>query len=325
MSQGKFVISLDFELMWGVRDHHNYQTYGREIEAVHETVPKLIDLFNEFGVKATFSAVGMLFAKDREELEQYLPTKKPSYTKFDLSPYPTYLNSSSIAEHDKLHFAADLIDQLRQSPHEIGTHTFSHYYCLEEGQNKEQFKADLQSAVAIALAKGVELNSIVFPRNQFNKTYLEVCAELGITSVRGTENSWLYKARNREEESQLRRAFRLIDAYVNISGHHCYDKKDAKQSIPMNIAASRFLRPYSPKLYMLEKLKIRRIQKSIVHAAKNGLCYHLWWHPHNFSRNTEQNVDQLRSILGYYQKMNQKYGMASCTMTEISSEWSKRI
>lgn len=34
--------------------------------------------------------------------------------------------------------------------HEIGSLTFSHYYCHETGQTIEQFEDDLKSAVAIA-------------------------------------------------------------------------------------------------------------------------------------------------------------------------------
>ncbi|MFY0643050.1 MAG: polysaccharide deacetylase family protein [Bacteroidia bacterium] len=320
MSKGKLVISLDFELMWGVRDHHNHHTYGEQIEAVHSTIPRMINLFDTYGVKATFSAVGMLFARDLQELESYIPDLKPSYAKFDLSPYPTYLKSNAVSEHERLHFAPTLIDQIKDSDHEIGTHSFSHYYCLEDGQTLEQFESDLKSAIAIAENKGIEVNSIVFPRNQFNQDYLEVCKRNNISSVRGTENSWLYEARNRQNESSLRRALRLLDAYINISGHHCHSIEETDDSIPINIPASRFLRPYSSALAFLEGLKLNRIKKSMKFAARNGLCYHLWWHPHNFSRNTEQNFKQLDQVLKYYLKLNQKYGMESLTMTDLSEQ-----
>lgn len=44
-------------------------------------------------------------------------------------------------EESKYHFDKDLIDWLvSNGNHEIATHTFSHFYCLESGQNKEEFQ-----------------------------------------------------------------------------------------------------------------------------------------------------------------------------------------
>ena len=37
---GKFIISLDFELMWGVRDEKDKPTYGNNITGVHKIFSK---------------------------------------------------------------------------------------------------------------------------------------------------------------------------------------------------------------------------------------------------------------------------------------------
>ena len=71
------------------------------------------------------------------------------------------------------------------------------------------------------------------------------------------------------------RIYRLLDTYFNISGHNTYDL-NAKNGV-FNVASSRFLRPYSKKLKILEPLKIARIKKSMTHAAKNHEVYHLWF------------------------------------------------
>jgi hypothetical protein len=62
-THGKFVISLDFELMWGMRDKHTVETYGKNIAAVHEIIPKLLEKFNSYNIKATFATVGFCFLK----------------------------------------------------------------------------------------------------------------------------------------------------------------------------------------------------------------------------------------------------------------------
>ena len=43
---GKFIISLDFELMWGVRDKKDKTTYGNNILGVHKVIPKLLEIFS---------------------------------------------------------------------------------------------------------------------------------------------------------------------------------------------------------------------------------------------------------------------------------------
>jgi hypothetical protein len=180
--------------------------------------------------------------------------------------------------------------------------------------------ADLKAAIAIAEKWGISIKSIVFPRNQYNAAYLQVCTELGITSIRGNEQSWLYEPRPFEKETLLRRALRLTDAYFNITGHHCYTNDFMKASRPFNIPASRFLRQYKPRLKMLEGLRLRRIKNSMTHAAKNGLTYHLWWHPHNFGINQQENIIFLEKVLQHYQLLHRQYGFANCTMAALANQ-----
>ena len=89
---------------------------------------------------------------------------------------------------------------------------------------------------------------------------------------------------------------------------------------PVNIPSSRFLRPYYSKLQFLDWLRLRRIKKSMTHAAKNNLMYHLWWHPHNFGINQLENFSFLEEILVHYRYLNEKYSFTSCTMTELAKE-----
>lgn len=58
----------------------------------------------------------------------------------------------------------------------------------------------------------------------------------------------------------------------------------------------------------------------MTHAAKKNLVYHLWWHPHNFGRNTERNIKMLDSILEHYAYLNKKYGFGSITMQGLSEQ-----
>lgn len=325
MTNGNLVISLDFELMWGVRDIQTLEKYGPNIRGVHQAIPRLLSLFEQHKIRATFACVGLLFFETKAELLNNLPNNLPAYTDKSLSPYLGYFDElDADATKDLYHFAPRLIEQILSHPsHEIGSHTFSHYYCLEEGQNINSFRDDIKAAKKIAKRFNVELTSLVFPRNQFNEEYLRVCSEQGIICIRGNETSWLYKARTEQKESLLRRAFRLADAYLNLTGHNCYNDDVLKKDIPVNIPASRFLRPFSKKLKMLEWLRLKRITSGMAHAAKNGLTYHLWWHPHNFGMNQEENFLFLKKVLDCYSHLNRVYNFQSYTMSELAETFMK--
>jgi len=318
---GKFVISLDFELFWGVRDKRTIENYGTNILGVRQAIPTMLALFDKYGVKATFSTVGFLFAKNKEELLAYCPEMKPQYKEINLSPYNTFDVVGYDEKNDPYHFGFSLVQQIKENNnHEIGTHTFCHYYCLEPGQSHMEFKEDLLAAKKIAAAHGINVRSLVFPRNQFNEEYLSICKEVGIDSYRGNPASWLYSGRNKNDESLIRRAFRFIDTYINLTGHHCHTKQYVLSSSLVNVAASRFLRPYSKKFSFLENLRLRRIKNAMLHAAKNKKLFHLWWHPHNFGVNLQENIDFLEQILRYYKLLQQQYRFRSISMTGLTDE-----
>lgn len=318
---GKFVISLDFELFWGVRDKRTIDSYGEFIEKTHEIVPELVTIFNDYKIKSTFATVGFLFAESKKEIEDYSPNKKPYYVDSNLSPYSDcFVQVEKFSEKDLYHYAPKLISLLvNDGNHEIASHTFSHFYCLEEGQTKEDFEEDVKAAVQIAKNKGVDIKSMVFPRNQVNFDYMENCANYGIIAFRGNERVWFNKAESEEKTTVLKRIARTLDCYINISGHHCYSIDDMGKGYPYNIPSSRFLRPYLKKLSFFEPLKLRRIKKGMTYAAKRNELYHLWWHPHNFGNHSEENFNTLHKILEHYKYLNIKYGFESITMEQMAN------
>lgn len=60
---GDFVISLEFELLWGVRDHADRHSYGRNILGGREAIPRMVDHFARHGVVATWATVGFMFCE----------------------------------------------------------------------------------------------------------------------------------------------------------------------------------------------------------------------------------------------------------------------
>lgn len=313
MSKGIFTISLDFELFWGVRDHRTLESYGENIRNVHHVVPRLLELFAKYNVHCTWATVGFLFFKEKQELLSYLPAHRPDYYKKEYDPYP-YLEQNEL--ENKYHFAPALIEQIKRTKgQEIGTHTFSHFYTLEKSTTIEQFRSDLQAAIKIAKERGIEINSIVFPRNQYSDDHIKACLQGGIKIYRGNELSGAYRPISRENENIFRKGIRFADAYSNITGNHCHPVPASGDII--NIPASRFLRPYKPKLKMLDGLKLRRIKQGIKFAADRGLIYQLWWHPHNFGKYMDENFNFLEQALKFYQQLNREEKIESLNLMEI--------
>lgn len=312
---GSFVISLDFELLWGVRDHSNKTTYGENVLGAREAVPRILELFAKNGICATWATVGFLFCENKEELRASIPSEQPNYANSRLSNY-TYIDEVGENEKtDPYYFALSLILAINQTPgQEIGTHTLSHFYCLEDGQTCSAFEADIVAAKRLARTHDIELRSIVFPRNQFAPEHLEVCARHGITHYRGNPAGWAYRATKGAEQTYARRALRLIDAYSGILGSQAFE---IEKSDPQDVPASRFLRHCADHLTVFQPLLIATIRRGMTSAARNGAGYHLWWHPHNFGRNLEDNMAGLIEIIEHFSTLRDSFGMRSMAMRDF--------
>ena len=308
---GTLIVSLDFELFWGMHDCSTLEKYGPNILGGRKAIPQMLDLFCKYGIHATWASVGMLFANSPQELHPYLPQRKPSYLHAALSPYPFL---SHIPDGDPHYFAPKLLEQISQTPgQEIGSHSFCHYYCREEGQSPEDFYDDMRAALSIGKDKGYALKSVVLPRNQSEPDYIDVLRELGYTSYRDEENDWIHeKVRFRP----LMRLLRLADVYLPLTGQGCFLPKNENGIV--NIVGSRMYKPRF--IGLLEPLKLRRIKKQMLHAAKHDLCFHLWWHPHNIGVNTAYHLKQLEVIFSYYKWLQTTYDMRSLNMGELAEE-----
>jgi len=318
---GYFIISLDFELMWGVRDHRNINNYGNNILGVRKVIPKILDLFIRYNIHATWATVGLLFAKTRDEMLDFAPSLelRPKYKKIILSPYKAIEQEIGKNEkEDPYHFGKSLIDRIIETEgQEIGTHTYSHYYCLESGQSIEEFDADLKSAISIASNTGKKIYSIVFPRNQMSTQYIDIAALNNIKIYRGNPDSFLYKARSVTENNGIIRCLRLVDGILPLINNLDYEKKDKRNDI-IDVKASRYLRPYNSRISDYSRLHIARIAKEMMCAAIRNRIYHLWWHPHNYGNNIEQNIYYLNEIIKIYQQLSDEYGMESYNMKDMA-------
>ncbi|MCL2658910.1 MAG: polysaccharide deacetylase family protein [Acidobacteriaceae bacterium] len=314
-SFGGFVVSLDFELHWGVRDHLTIGQYRDNLLGVRKAIPAMLELFVRYGIHATWATVGFLFLQNRDELMDSLPEELPVYCDTRLDPYAALSELGWDEEEDPFHYAPSLIQKiLTCEGQEIGTHTFSHYYPLAEGPTLESFRSDLESAKNVAHRYGITLKSIVFPRNQVSQLHLQVCSECGLIAYRGTGNDpWICK-----ENDSYARFMRLADSCLYLGSSRCMTPyRDPIYTI-VDVPQSRFLRPWSSAQRVLAPMQLKRILASMDAAAKNNRIFHLWWHPHNFGVHLEKNMTVLTHIANHYLYLHEKMRWPSLTMSEIA-------
>ena len=316
---GTLIVSLDFELFWGMLDVCPLEAYQDNVLGGRKAIPKLLELFQKHGIHATWAAVGFLFAENYEEICRYFPKNKPGYINEKLNAYPEFEKIGKNEQEAPCFYAPSLLQTIAAVPgQEIGSHTFSHYYCREAGQTPEQLAEDMAAAKAIAGAHGYDLTSVILPRNQCEPEYTDILRQAGFTAYRDEENDWIY---NKVKSGLLFKVLRTLDMYLPLTGQGGYTPK-CEGGI-WNLTGSRMFRPIRPHL-PLERLKIRRIKRQMLHAAKNGLTFHLWWHPHNVGVRTEEHLKQLDEIFSYYEELKETYGMRSLNMREAAGELSKQ-
>lgn len=320
---GIFTISLDFELHWGGFEKWPLEQYRQYFSNTRKVIPELLEQFARHEVHVTWATVGMLFHADKASLTSVFPKQQPGYTQRELSAYE-YIGRHGVGnneQEDPFHYAGTLVHRILSTPfQELGSHTFSHYYCNEAGQTVDQFRDDLKAAQRSAAQYGKTLRSLVFPRNQFNEDYLRVCYEEGFSAVRDNPRDWFWNIRSTQNESLWKRLNRGADAYLPVGKHNTYSMSSiaVREGLPLCLPASRLLRPYRPSEFFLNAMKIARIKQEMERAARHGEVYHLWWHPHNFGSFPSESMASLAKILNHYDYCRNRYAMTSLSMGEMA-------
>ena len=278
------VISLDFELRWGVADKlpDSPDAYRRNLEGEPEAVYGMLDYFAREGIGATWATVGALSCADWDEYLDRAPPP-PAY-KDEREGFK--IGWRKIDPTGRLHFAPDAVAAIaKASGQELGSHTFSHICFREAGCGPADVLADSR-AVAKAFDEkfGVTPTSFVFPRNQVSQT--EALEQAGIERWRSNPKVKCWNATRREEQSRLVRGMRLIDSLAPIG---------SRRAPAGEMRASYLVRyPLSDRLWKLHLGRIRRDAGRL----RGGETLHLWWHPHNLGADVGRSLGRLAQLVG---------------------------
>lgn len=295
-----------------------FEDVADRFKKVETVVNKMLQLFEKYEIHASWAVVGLLGHSSLEDLIAKNKSAQISYSHKNFSVFPiTYDNYKDIPF--EILTGLNEVKRILKTPHqELSSHTFAHYYTLEEGQTETEFKADLASMTAFGNELGHTFRSIIFPRNQINPSYLKILNESKYVAFRGNQDNKDWANSSFLNETKTQKVRRVLDAYFSISKTKVYKIADLSSvSGLVNIPASRFLRPNRGKS-LWEKRKLKRVKEEMTEAAINGTIYHLWWHPHNFTFEPEMSLIQLEEILKHYQNLNKAYEFISLNMGEIA-------
>jgi hypothetical protein len=299
------VLSLDFELRWGVHDvcGMNPNAYRENLEAEREVIPELLTMFHSHEIRATWAAVGAIGCSNWTEYFARAPAP-PRYVD------PVFAVKSAYAEMDpdgRLHFAPELMQQILGTPGQrLGTHTFSHLFLRERGVTAHDAAADLAAAHALHCTRfGSSPMSLVFPRNQ--PAFIEVVRASSVQIWRGNAAAWYYECEDSEHSGPLPRALKLLDAF------NPFTKRAAPVEADMN-RASLFLRLNLPPFaWAAHVLRI----KAQLDRLRPGEVFHLWFHPHNVGKKIKYRLARVEQIVGMIAERQSAGRLRSASMEDL--------
>jgi peptidoglycan/xylan/chitin deacetylase (PgdA/CDA1 family) len=300
------VISLDFEMRWGVHDvyGYNFDQYRENVSNLHEVVPHALNLLAERNLRATWAAVGAIGLNGWQEYFDFAPPA-PAYNNARLVVSPRY---AELDADGLLHFAPNLIWKILATPgQELGSHTFSHIYFREPGVTEIDFLSEMNIVAKLWRERfKIDPVSLVFPRNQI--AFEHLIPRTGIRIWRGNESSWYFNQNTEQTNSPLPRLLRLTESISPWTRRAVLPEAGVTRS-------SLFIRFNLPEL--LWRLHMVRIDAEL-RSLTPGQVFHIWWHPENLGIHLGRSLNRLSELLDVVASNCMRGHAVSSNMEDLS-------
>lgn len=313
--KGIFIISLDFELIWGTADLFGAEGFRRACEIERERViDELLSLFAEFEFPATWCILGHLFL---DKCEMVNGQKHPEIVRPQHAWHPADWFQHDPCETENEHsvfVGRSLVEKIKNCPvkQEIGSHSFSHVIFADEGCSRATAESEMKECVRLAREMGINLESFAFPRNEVG--HLDVLSEQGFSCYRGVEPNWYESAKVPEK---VRRILRLFDVLRAAKPPVVLPEKT--ESGLWNIPGSAIYFPmHGGRRHIPVSLRVKRAVKGLNAAAKEKKIFHLWFHPTNMADETEAMFSGLRQIMQHAARLRDKNELEFMTMGQLA-------
>lgn len=306
---GTLVFSLDTELAWGYfdLDARRERLFSPDGSRERRSIAGLLDLCEEFEVRATWALVGHLFHPRCEDCDPCpLVAWRGRYRSFE-----------QIHQTDHpLWYAEDVLEQLlaRRDRHEIACHGYSHRPWPELSPDEARMEAE--TWIRLAAQRGLKPGSLVFPRNQI--AHLDQLREAGFTSYRDAD-----PLPGDGRRTPFRAALKLLGQVTGrvVPPTCALEDLDHREGL-LRQPPSAYLFDIRRSLEGLldraglARLRLGSLIRGIRQAGAKGEILHLWAHPWEF-RN-RHDLDKLRALFEVFAEERAEGRLVSATMGEIT-------
>ena len=275
----------------------------------------MLDLFQRRDIRATWATVGALLCESKDEL-----LARAEHAAGKGAAIPRLEDIGPDERRDPYHFGASLARLIASCPgQEIGTHTFSHRCALEPGETLARLLRRCLERVGAAPGVGDQLQV-----DRLSPQSVRPGAARGLPRARikplsrqRGEMVLCPGAGERADQSappmsSRRQLYRPLRP-------ECVAAERANDGPLINVASSRFLRPFSRRFSALDGLRMRRIEKAMEEAATPVEPFIYGGIRRISARTSRRTWAILTKVLDRFQRLRDEYGMQSRAMCEVAN------
>jgi peptidoglycan/xylan/chitin deacetylase (PgdA/CDA1 family) len=302
---GVFVVSLDTELGWGQFDTTDIEAEHASFEETPAVIDALLTLFDRHEIPVTWALVAHLLTECRRPDE---PAPDPEWAGW-MSKLPCRTGVDS-----NVWYAPEILDAIRTATvgHDIGLHGYTHMTLGTDGCSKPAAEAEIDRALDILRAAGVDPDSFVYPRNEVG--HRDVLAARGIDTYRGVDDRWF----ERDFVPGLAKpALRYLDEAARITPPMV---TPSRREGLVEIPGSQVFRPYRGGWQYTPRHSQRtRAKRGLHRAAETGEIFHMWFHPCNLVGHPDTLLAELDAVLATAATLRDAGKLEVSSMAEVAT------
>ncbi len=296
MKKGMVLFSVDFELYWGVRKTRRPDVYGKNILGAREVVPRLVRLFETYGIKSTWGCVGALAFETRSELTDFIVAHA------GMSAHALHRARGVLEEvknvPDEFLFFPDGFSLLRESRSvDLVSHGFLHDFPLGAPSPSAASVMEIDLYREMEREFGLSPSrGHIFARNQCSEEILDAYVRNGFFYFRMGAGG------------RMKERVRSLLALPGVA--RCPVRRHGKACL---VSAGAFLR-----FGKRDRWYMQRVLLALSLAVKTGGLAHFWWHPHNMGHDPARSLSDMEIILEKVAEMKAKGVVKDVTMKELA-------
>jgi peptidoglycan/xylan/chitin deacetylase (PgdA/CDA1 family) len=313
--QPTFALTFDTELMWGSFDRMSVERFQQRYPDIRATIRAILDQLDEFGIPATWAVIGHLFLERCEpdaSGRNHPELLRPAHPWFD----GDWLRDDPGTDRERapLWYGTDILDAIQgaATPHEIGSHSFTHPIFGAPGMTADVARSELAACVRVAAERGITLRSFVFPRNR--EGFHEVLREFGFTAYRGVDRTWYG-----DYPRMAARGAHFLDQGVGIAPRVSLptERLPGLWDVPGSML---LLHRVGVRRWLSMQVRVRKARSGLRRAIDQEAVFHLWTHPMNLAYEPEVMLSGLRAILRDVADLRDQGLLRVATMAEIAED-----